>query len=233
LEHPYFMSFARLSHPILLLAAALGTSIAPVSAAPLRAVCAPDTAVSQGATAQLVYLAINDDAAHHSVRAFPDGGRSWARSPGIVDPLWLAPGDSVSWIVTVPDSAAPGSVRVPFRVLWESGQDSCVNVITIRAATVLEAPPPGPFRFSLPRVRPNPALVGRPAIATVELPDALPAHLELLDAAGRRTGIAETITGPGRQEVPLTGLARVRPGRYVLRLRHGHDARSRTLIVLP
>jgi hypothetical protein len=104
--------------------------------------------------------------------------------------------------------------------------------------TIPTPPPPPPppqteWGFALARVRPNPALAGRLAIATVELPDALPARLEVLDAAGRRTGDAQTITGPGRLEVPLAGLAHMRPGRYVLRLRHGRDARSRTLIVLP
>ena len=62
--------------------------------------------------AKVIYRAINEDTSPHSVRAFPEGDRPWARSPGIVDPLFLAPGDTVSWIINVPDTAAPGVVHV-------------------------------------------------------------------------------------------------------------------------
>ncbi len=91
----------------------------------------------------------------------------------------------------------------------------------------------GGRRFAVVAIRPNPVYASRSAVATVELPDAAPAVLELIDTAGRRTPVRQLVTGPGRVQVTLEGLHEVRPGRYVLRLRRADRSRSRTLIVLP
>jgi|ERR1041385_485407 hypothetical protein len=195
----------------------------------VRPMCAPNTDVPQGSAAQVLYRAVNEDSSPHSVRAFPDGDRSWARSPGIVDPLFLAPGDTVSWIVSVPDTAAPGVVRVPFRVLWDGGEDSCTNLIAIEAITSS----PGPSTaFSIGITRPHPARRSAPVLVAIALPDAGPATLETLDTAGRRIGRRE-IPGPGRREVMLDELAHVAPGRYMLVLAQGAHRFTRGVILLP
>ena len=95
------------------------------------------------------------------------------------------------------------------------------------------APAPVSYRLNLARVRPNPARRGRACIVSVELPDAAPGALELLDAAGRRAAPPQPVAGPGRFDVPIEGLSHAPPGRYILRLAHGGQQRSRTLIVLP
>lgn len=135
-------------------------------------------------------------------------------------------------------SAALLTLRAPARV--QAGEP---DVPAVRMADSVSTPAaPEPPRAAIPspgrrlglmRVRPNPAIRGRMVTVTVDLPDAQPARVELLDASGRRTGISEEVSGPGRVDMELEGLSRVAPGRYILRLVHPTRSRSRTIIVLP
>jgi hypothetical protein len=146
-----------------------------------------------------------------------------------VDPIFLAPGDTVSWIIAVPDTAAPGLVHVSYRVLWNGGEDSCTNLIAIGAI----ASSPGPTAaFSIGNTRPHPARRSTPVLVAIALPDAAPATLETFDTAGRRLARRE-VSGPGRREVVLDELAHVAPGRYTLVLALGARRLARGVILLP
>jgi hypothetical protein len=90
---------------------------------------------------------------------------------------------------------------------------------------------PNPAAFALEGAIPNPARRG--ATVRFSLPDAQPAHLELIDIAGRRLMRREVgALGPGVHTVELRGDLDLAPSVYILRLESaGRTAVRRVVIV--
>ena len=93
------------------------------------------------------------------------------------------------------------------------------------------APIDYPVGFGVVDVRPNPA---RGTIAaTVELPGAGPARLDLIDAAGRRVESREfSFAQPARGSVRFNAAGRFSAGIYWLRLTQGDRVASKRVVVL-
>ena len=80
---------------------------------------------------------------------------------------------------------------------------------------------------------PNPASGGRVRIQ-LELPDAGPARLELLDLAGRLVSSRDVGRfGPGAHDIELAENGRLRPGIYFVRLMQGGATARSRIVVLP
>jgi hypothetical protein len=111
-----------------------------------------------------------------------------------------------------------------YRLVTES--DGRIDRSSTIAVTI-----PNPAAFALEGAIPNPARRG--ATVRFSLPDAQPAHLELIDIAGRRLMRREVgALGPGVHTVELRGDLDLAPSVYILRLESaGRTAVRRVVIV--
>ena len=93
------------------------------------------------------------------------------------------------------------------------------------------APIDRPVGFGVVEVRPNPAQ--NPIVAIVELPEAGPARLDLVDGAGRRLETHEfSFSQRARGSVRLDGEGKLPAGIYWLRLTQAGRTASRKVAVL-
>ena len=86
--------------------------------------------------------------------------------------------------------------------------------------------------FALHGVRPNPSTTGAIRVDCT-LAVAAPAHLEVVDLAGRRVATRRLDGLQGRQSIEIAGPERLRPGVYLIRLVQGSQARETKAIVAP
>lgn len=92
------------------------------------------------------------------------------------------------------------------------------------------APGDPALAFALAPVAPNPSL-GRSVVLRFSLPDAAPARLELVNAAGRRVWSRE-VSGAGSHAVRVGQTNPLAPGIYLARLVRGDRALVRRVVVL-
>lgn len=111
---------------------------------------------------------------------------------------------------------------------YDEDDNLAIDDFEVRPATGVG--PVGPsVRLGITQLLPNPTR-GRVA-ATVTLPDAAPAALELVDLSGRR--VREfAVAGPGTHTMNLELGRGVGPGLYLLRLRQGGQEAVRKLTVV-
>jgi len=96
---------------------------------------------------------------------------------------------------------------------------------------LLSVVPAGDAGFGIQRVWPNPARASFQVM--LEVPDATPATLEVMDVAGRlieKVGIG--VGGPARGTVRLGTSHALDPGVYWIRLRQGPLAASQRIIAI-
>jgi len=150
--------------------------------------------------------------------------------------LWPSTGSLVSKDVypfgtTLVSLASPVAV-----VVWQeadvNGQYGYLGYLTaLRPGEPGPPAEPAPVRFGVVSIRPNPAR--GPIVATVELPVAGPARLELVDATGRLVDSREfDLQAQARGEVQLNEARTLPTGVYWLRLTQGGRVASRKAVVL-
>lgn len=89
---------------------------------------------------------------------------------------------------------------------------------------------PAALAFALEPIRPNP-VPARSLEARIALPDATPAHVELIDIAGRRIE-DHRLSGAGMHVIPLGHGASLAPGIYLVRVRRAADIRTERVVVV-
>lgn len=112
-------------------------------------------------------------------------------------------------------SATPGA-RFAYRLGWRTA-----NTLRVSDPVWVDVPD---LRFALMTTTPNPS--SGPITVEFSLPDAAPAHLELLDVAGRRLWQDDVgHLGAGDHAVAIGRTSALRPGIYLVRLVRGGESR--------
>jgi len=156
------------------------------------------------------------DAANRTMTVERNAGGGWA-------PLAVVGADGRGLVAFDDTGIAPG-VRLGYRLAYPNGGSTSRT-----AETWLTSP--ASLALALEGPRPNPAR-GDLTVA-FQLPDARPAHLEMLDLAGRRVLDEEVgMLGPGEHVLRLGSASGFLPGTYWLRLRQGSETRTHTAIIL-
>jgi hypothetical protein len=119
-----------------------------------------------------------------------------------------------SGLVTYEDRDVVAGRTYQYRIaVAESGRTSYLGAVTLHV--------PEGYRLALAGLLPNP-VVGATRLA-YSLPTAEPAHIEVLDASGRRVIARDLDSAPGEHVVAFDRAA-LRPGIYVLKLSQGSRA---------
>ncbi len=127
-----------------------------------------------------------------------------------------------------------GAVSGPAAAQWQGGSDeswAIENVAVDVNSLVGVDPQPSPIALALEGARPNPASLGRVAIAFT-LPSDGPARMDLYDLAGRRvrSRAIEPATA-GRHVLDLAAGDRLAPGVYFVKLTQDGESRAVRMVV--